>query len=193
MIPIQKITGRLGNQMFQFAYIYSKMLDREIPDVYVQNINYFEKHQDKIKSLFSEGIGYLDYVSIHVRRGSNPINLDEPKYSENPFYVNLSETDYYERSIEMFPGDKFLVFSDDVEYCKEKWGNDERFQIMDKGAEIEDFNLMASCKSQIIANSSYSWWAGFLNPNPTKIVIAPKQWFKDGVERVKFPKTWRLI
>lgn len=193
MIPIEKITGRLGNKMFQFAYIYSQFKEGNIPDIYLQDSKYFEKYEKEIKEMFGEGIGYLDFVSIHVRRGSNPTNLDEPNYSENPFYVNLCETDYYEKAIALFPVDKFLVFSDDVAYCKEKWGDNPRFQIMEKGDEIEDFNLMASCKANIIANSSYSWWCGYLNPNPAKTVIYPEKWFSDGINRVGFPKSWTRI
>jgi len=114
----------------------------------------------------------------------------EPNYKDNPFYVNLSETDYYEKAIKLFPVDKFLVFSDDVAYCKDKWGQDPRFEIMEKGDEIEDLNTMASCKSNILANSSYSWWAGFLNMNPNKKIIYPKQWYADGVQRTKCPTQW---
>lgn len=193
MVNPDVIFGRLGNRMFQMAYIYSQFKEGLISDIFIQDPKYFEKYETEIKQLFSEGIGFLDFVSIHVRRGANPINLNEPKYSENSFYVNLSETDYYERAIELFPVDKFLVFTDDVEYCKEKWGGDPRFQIMDKGNEIEDLNLMASCKSNIIANSSYSWWSAFLNPNPAKKIICPKNWFSDKVERVKFPSQWIRI
>lgn len=196
MIPLEKITGRLGNKLFQFAYIYSQFKEGNIPDFYLQSPKYFEKYEKEIKEMFSEGIGYLDYVSIHVRIGKNPINPDEPAYSDNPFYVNLLKTDYYEKAIAMFPNDNFLVFTDDPEILKTlDLFKGERFQIMDKGGEIEDFNLMSSCKSHIIANSSYSFWSAFLSPNLGKTVVAPsvKNWYSDGTERTVCPKIWIRI
>lgn len=195
MIPIQKITGRLGNQMFQFAYIYSQMKEGNLPDIFLQDSKYFEKYEKEIKEMFGQGIGYLDFVSIHIRRGANPINPDEPKYSDNPFYVNLSETDYYKKAIDMFPRDKFLIFSDDPDWCKEKFKDFSKFQVMEKGDEIEDFNLMSSCKHHIIANSSYSYWSAYLSPYLDKVVVAPsaKNWYKDGIERTICPKLWRRI
>jgi hypothetical protein len=188
-----KIFGRLGNRLFQMAYIYAQMKEGKIPDIYVQSPEYFDKYAEDIKRLFSEGIGHIPRTSIHVRRGSNPSNPDEPNYHENPFYVDLTATDYYERAIEMFPYESFVVFSDDPEWCKKKWGNDSRFKILEKGDEIEDFNLMASCQHNIVANSSFSWWAAYLNPNLGKKIVCPKDWFSDKIERTKCPQTWIKI
>jgi hypothetical protein len=50
--------------------------------------------------------------------------------------------------------------------------------------------MMASCQHNIIANSSFSWWAAYLNPNPNKIVVYPKAWHTDNIVRVGFPKEW---
>lgn len=194
MVTPEILTGRLGNKMFQYAYLYSQMRDGIIPNVYVQNPKYFEKYADEIKQIFSEGIGYLDQVGVHVRRAANPINPAEPKYSENPFYINLcDDTDYYERAMAMFPDDNFLVFSDDPDWAREKFKDNPKVQVMDKGDEVSDFNLLTSCKHLIIANSSFSWWAAYLCPNESKKIIAPRQWFSDGIERTKLPNEWIKI
>ena len=194
MKNIHIFSGRTGNEMFRHAYLYAQVRDGVIPDVYLQDEKYFSKYADEIKKLFGEGIGYLSQVGVHIRRAGNPINPNEPKYSENPFYVNLADdTDYYDRAMAMFLGEKFLVFTDDVEWAKEKFKDNPDVQVMDKGNEVDDFNLLASCKSIIMANSSWSWWASWLNPNEAKRIIAPKQWFADGIQRIKLPDSWEQI
>ena len=189
MVNPDKIFGRLGNRMFQMAFILSKYWDGEIPDYYLQDPIWFEHHRDKFKMMFGAGITPIDQVSIHVRRGGNPSNVDEPKYSENPFYVNLYNTEYYENAMEQFPDADFLVFSDDIEWCKEQ-PLFKDCEFAEGNDEITDFNLMAGCKGHIIANSSFSWWAAFLSGNKT---VAPKQWFTDKIERVGFSKEWIRI
>ena len=194
MINIHALSGRMGNEMFRHAYLYAQFRDGLIPDIYLQDPKYFEKYADEIKEMFGQGIGYLTQVGVHIRRAANPTSPTEPKYSENPFYINLADdTDYYERAMAMFPSDNFLVFSDDPDWCKEKFKDNPRVQVMEKGDEVEDFNLLASCKDIIMANSSWSWWASFLNPNEGKRIIAPAKWFVDGEQRVGIPKTWEII
>lgn len=187
-------SGRLGNRMFQLAYLYSQVKKGNIPDIYVQDPKYFENVIPEITQLFGENIGYLEQVGVHVRRGKNPSNPDEPAYSENPFYVDLWKTGYYEKAMNMFKNDNFVIFSDDPEWCKEHFKG-ENIQVMERGNDVEDFNLYASCKDQIIANSSWSWWGAFLNPNPTKKIIAPSNnnWYADGKERTKTPESWIKI
>lgn len=185
-------TGRLGNRMFQIAYLYTQVKEGNLPDWYLQDIKYFEGYEEEIKNLFGEGIGYLSQVGVHVRRGLNPANPAEPKYSENPFYIDLSKSEYYQKAMAIFPNDNFLIFSDDPEWCKERFQGS-NIQVMEKGDPVEDLNLLASCKDIIIANSSWSWWAAYLCPNVTKKIIAPSQWFADGIQRISIPNTWIQI
>lgn len=183
MIPLWKLSGRLGNQMFQFAYLYTLSRLGVIPDFYVQDEKYFKSFSHEIKAMFGQGITSIDQVSIHVRRGD---------YVNNPFYTDLSKTDYYEKAMAMFPGGDFLVFSDNIDWCKQQ----EIFrgcEFAEGNDEVTDLNLMASCKHNIIANSSFSWWAAYLNPNPHKKVIAPKKWHPDGITRTAIPKEWTQI
>tara|TARA_R110000822_G_scaffold238396_3_gene368552 strand:- start:807 stop:974 length:168 start_codon:yes stop_codon:yes gene_type:complete len=52
-------------------------------------------------------------------------------------------------------------------------------------------------KNNIIANSSYSWWAAWMNDNQNKKVLAPSVWF--GEKNSNFstrditPEKWEKI
>lgn len=190
MINPDVIFGRLGNRLFQGAYLYAQMKRGEILDIFVQDLEYFEEYASEIKNLYGEGIGSIPYVGIHLRVGANPINPNEPKYSENPFYVNLSKTNYYQDAMRLFPNQKFLVFSDDIEFAKTYFLGDVVFD--DSPTDLEAFNRFASCTGHIIANSSWSWWGAFLGKGK---VVAPtyNKWFADGVIRTKVPSTWLQI
>lgn len=180
MVPITKYTGRLGNQMFQHAYLYAQMRKGVIPDIYLQDEKYFKEYAHEIRQMYGVGRTNLDQVSIHVRRGD---------YVNNKFYVDLTKTDYYIRAMEQFPDSEFLVFSDDIEWCK----NERIFEgceFSEGKSEVEDMTLMSSCKGHIIANSSFSWWAAYISGNKT---VAPKQWHPDGVERTIIPNQWIQI
>jgi hypothetical protein len=197
MIPIWKYSGRLGNQMFRHAYIYSQYKKGLIPDEYVQSPEYFKDYEFEIKQLFGEGIGYDNRVGIQLRRGD---------YVGNPYYVNLSETDYYKKAIEMFPNKRFLIFCKDgqdkeqdrkdrewcIEYFTKLMGR-ERFDFyeeVDNDDPVKALNSFASCSDIIMANGSFSWWAGYLCKNVMKKVIYPLKWYSDGVERTKCPESW---
>jgi hypothetical protein len=115
-------------------------------------------------------------ISLHVRRGD---------YVNNKFHSFLG-LDYYRAAVaEMarrIDRPHFFVFSDDSEWCRQHLdiGFPHTFVTQNPGPRAYwDITLMSGCQHNVIANSSFSWWGAWLNRNPRKIVIAPKQWFGD--------------
>ena len=90
--------------------------------------------------------------------------------------LHLSTLEYYKQALSKLPDiNKVLIFSDDIEWCKQNFIGD-RFIFIQEEDYISLY-LMSLCDYNIIANSSFSWWGAWLNQNPNKVVIAPKLWF----------------
>jgi hypothetical protein len=111
----------------------------------------------------------LETCSLHVRRGN---------YVERQQYHPLQTVEYYTKSIETIGKDKhYLIFSDDIQWCKENLSFIENKTFVEGNKDYEDLYLMSFCKDNIIANSSFSWWGAWLNKNNNKRVIYPSVWF----------------
>ena len=114
------------------------------------------------------GSSFNNAVSIHVRRGDYLA-----KHDRHP----VQSIDYYKQAMQYFDSSSiFYIFSDDIEWCKENFKGSQ-FTFIEDNADYIDLWLMSLCDHNIIANSSFSWWGAWLNQNPNKIVIAPKNWF----------------
>ena len=118
-------------------------------------------------------------VALQVRRG------DYVTHKGSKQFHGLTPMDYYKKAVKHIASKvgqpNFFVISDDYEWCQEnlKLGFPTVFVEHVPGTGQEDMNLMSQCKHQIIANSSYGWWAAWLNKSHHKIIIAPKVWFKE--------------
>jgi hypothetical protein len=123
-------------------------------------------------------------VSIHIRRGD---------YTSNAKTLAMHGTcapEYYFQAIENMrrraPDARFFVFSDDTQWVNEvllpRYPG--LVPVNHNRAEnsYNDMRLMSLCRHHIIANSSFGWWGAWLNPNPDKIVIAPRNWFANGMD-----------
>ncbi len=156
---------------------------------YYQTQKYFIKYENEIRNDFqiitplkkqtSDMVAYMqsvNAVSIHFRRGD---------YIGNSKHETDNAT-YYKEAIQLIESKienpVYFLFSDDMPWVKENFTTNFETHYVDfndASTNFEDIKLMASCKHNIIANSSFSWWGAWLNNNPNKIVIAPKVWFNN--------------
>jgi hypothetical protein len=165
---------------------------------YFQSEKYFIKYRDKIVDYFKPNNDIELYLkkydnilegntcSIHVRRGD---------YLRFPNDHPILTIDYYKKSMQLFNDSKFLIFSDDIIWCKENFSGDNICFINDEPDYINLY-LMSLCKNNIIANSSFSWWGAWLNKNNNKKIIGPKYWFgsnKNLNTKDLLPNKWIIL
>ena len=182
-------------------------------------LSFFNLKEKYIKELLYKHPDVLKSNSIHVRRGDYLLLQD---------YHPVQDMRYYSEAINYLGEDElYYVFSDDIEWCKENFKhynctfieyrkhhkeetvtlNEARREADSKKYIKEDvleLFLMSFCKNNIIANSSFSWWAAYLNKNTNKKVVAPSNWFskervevayhdKDHYIEQRVPASWKII
>ena len=167
---------------------------------YFQSEKYFNHQREKILDFFSPTKNILEKLktkysfidksnicSIHVRRGD---------YLRLPNHHPICSSVYYGEAIKYIGTDNvFLVFSDDIEWCKQTFKGSS-FIFVENNTDFEDLYLMSMCKNNIIANSSFSWWGAWLNNNIDKKVVAPSTWFGVAIThntKDLIPETWKII
>lgn len=132
-------------------------------------------------------------VSVHMRRGDFVSN---PK--SNAVH-GVCPPEYYRAAIRTMAGQVekpcFYIFSDDIAWAKDQLKLDFPCQSVEHNTGAESYNdmrLMSRCRHHIIANSSFSWWGAWLSDYPSKIVIAPRQWFLNAPHDVSdlIPHGW---
>ena len=118
-------------------------------------------------------------ISLHVRRGDY---VSDPKTNQ---HHGTCGSEYYSRALEYITSKigkdvTVFVFSDDIEWVRNNMSLPYPAVYVSSPdiPDYEELTLMSQCRHHIIANSSFSWWGAWLNPNPNKIVIAPKRWVR---------------
>lgn len=171
-------------------------------DGFFQSEKYFQKHKEQILEMFAPEEKTLDYLtskyvdlldkqttSIHVRRGD---------YIRNSNHHFVQGLDYFNQGIKMLDSktDKFLIFSDDIDWCKKNFEG-EKFSFIENEKDYNEIYLMSLCKNNITSNSSFSWWGAWLNKNENKTVVGPKNWFGPALQSLKtddiIPESWIKI
>ena len=165
---------------------------------YWQSEKYFKDFKSEIRNLFSPTKEIVEYINSkygNILENSVAIHSRRGDYTRHPNLHPICNIDYYNSAIEHFGHRKnFLVFGDDVNWLRDNF--DANFHIIQE-TDVIDLYIMSMCTDNIIANSSFSWWGAWLNPNENKKVIAPKNWFGSALSghntKDLLPDSWITI
>ncbi len=190
-----------------------KLPDNAYLEGWFQMEKYFEDIADDIRKEFTykrmpagrnkktlAHIYSVNSVSIHVRRGdyvTNPFANKEHGVLSSQYFLSAIKLIHKKTSHPtLFV---FAEFPEDFHWIKENIAPKGTKMVFVTGNDTwhghEDLRLMAACKHNIIANSSFSWWAAWLNSNKKKLVLTPKKWFNDpNIDTSnRIPKGWQRI
>lgn len=187
---------------------------------YFQSYKYFENYKKNIYKLMDVtnlkeecSNKYNDYISdlsIHFRIGD---------YIKHEGYHPILPLDYYKKALTYLFSKNIVINSITVFFEEENneeidiyitelknhisftIKNDSQIVNLKKiNTNIPDWEqllIMSCCKNNIIANSSFSWWAAYLNFNESKKVCYPSKWFGDKLSnhdlKDLFPISWSKI
>ena len=190
----RKLKGRKSKEYREEGFGYDPVVLTQDPAYLVgtfQSELYFQDMKEQIREVFrfdqsvmqqetlamKDTIKSTTSVSIHVRRGDY-LNAEE-------VYGEICTDAYYDGAIkymlEKYPDATFYLFTNDLTWA-DFFVNARPFAnivVVKDNTEYTgylDMYLMKHCKHNIIANSSFSWWAAWLNSHQEKTVIAPAKW-----------------
>jgi len=164
----QNLFNNCPDQINLMGYFQAEKYFKNIKQDILNDFEFLDHIEESAKSFLSK---YNDNtkVSVHLRRTD---------YVDHKHIHVPPPLEYYGNAMSMFEDSTFFIFSDDIEWCKQQniFG-DSNVVFSDTDDAYIDFCIMSMCDHNIIANSTYSWWASYLNKNEDKKIIAPNRWF----------------
>jgi hypothetical protein len=161
-----------------------------------QSEKYFLNVSDVIRNELQPDDDTLKKLKSKVQENSVSLHVRRTDYITSKGFHPVQTIEYYNKALETIGNyNQLLVFSDDINWCKDNLKYDNIFFVENQDS-VEDLWLMSLCTHNIVANSSFSWWGAWLNKNKNKTVIAPKNWFGDssGLNQSDIvPDTWIKI
>ncbi len=185
--------------------IFFKDYEKQIKKEFLPKKELIEKAYNIYKNYKKNG---YTITSLHIRRGDNTDGTNScynKHLGENPFDKKHTLGNYLNNCLDLFYNKKniFLVFTggsrtgndiDDIKWAKKYFSNSD-FMISDTNDPLIDFILMTLCDNNVVSfSSTFSWWSAFLNLNENNMVIAPKDFHLDQINRENFfPNNWKII
>lgn len=165
--------------------------DNTIYEGWWQSEQYFSEIAPEIREIFTfvhpileeskellKEIENTNSICLNVRR-TDFLTTENLNTTNHDYFINAAN-----KMAATIKNPHFFIFSDDVKWCAENLNLPYPTTLVDhahKGIKFGNYmQLIKACKHFIIPNSSFAWWAVWLNENENKKVIAPAKWFNEG-------------
>lgn len=116
-------------------------------------------------------------AAVHVRRGDYARSA-----SLRDFFAPLDQT-YYRRALDAVGAERALVFSDDIPWCRAHFNVARPLTFVeptpDRDSSLDQLLCLGLAPKLVSANSTFSWWGGWLASQRSAQVIGPTRWFLD--------------
>lgn len=187
------------------SYVHKDREEGYVPISYQPNMTlqgyfvseqYFAHHRERILELFApreEDLAYIEEKYGWILEHPNAVGVQVRFYHEDSkgnFFIQYGK-DYFTKAMALFPEDTlFVVSSDNIPFARSQLPNLPNVVYLTGEPYHIDFYLLSMCKDNIISNSTFGWWAAWLNQNPDKIVVHPKHYFHPNWYGTRCPDTW---
>jgi Glycosyl transferase family 11 len=166
---------RVGRKLYLEGYWQSERYFKDIESTIRQDLTIMPP-QDAENQRVAHLIRHCEQpIALHVRW------FDKATASANASVNNVDEQ-YYAKAIQLIEqkveSPTYFVFSDDVAAAQQRlpeFRHPVTFVSHNQRLEqaYADLWLMSQCQHFVAANSTFSWWGGWLANHPDKIVITP--------------------
>lgn len=160
------------------------------PDMSIRGVfqseKYFAHHRERLLELFAphpDDLSYMQNKYSYVLNHPQTVGVQIRWFGRNHdagWWSNLAQygADYLEKAVALFPEDSlFIVSTNNYEFARRNFPKGlKNVHFLEAEPHYIDLYLLSMCKNIIISNSTFGWWAAWLNKNPNKIVVAPYHW-----------------
>lgn len=201
--------GRLHSGAFNFSPAFHQLPDQTMISGWWQSEKFFAPVAELLRLHFSFRYPPRPEVAAmaeQIRRGpSAAIHFRRGDYTRNATFnqkIGVVGSSYYARAVQLLrersPDATLYIFSDDIEAVAREFhpsGPHVFVRSVEHWHPWDKIRLMSLCDHIAIANSTFSWWAAWLNPSPDKLVIAPDPWFANSVHDSSdvVPASWTRL
>ncbi len=156
-----------------------------------QNIGYFMNTVPELRDILEFNPELVETIKTRIPDNSICIHVRRGDYVEKPAQKKAHEIctlAYYIKSVEFFtsrfPNSHVFVVSDDKKWCVENLPKN--YNYFNGESEIEDFISLSLCRFKVISNSTFGWWAAWLDARHDSEVMAPSPWIRDQDDDFKY-------